>query len=81
MDKCRHILTRGDKTIGQVVTDMIHIEDNPTLVFEWIILENGQEIPAPEATVVLDPHHLHRGSFGDANYLYDLSVADPRKLT
>ena len=81
MDKCRHILTRGNKTIGQVVTDMIHIGGSPVLVFEWIILESGPEIPAPGATVALDPHHLRRRKFEAANYHYNLPVADPRKMT
>lgn len=81
MDKCWHLLTRNGKTIGHAITDMIHIDGNPALVFCWSVLSDGEQIPAPDSIALLDRRFLHHGQFGHANCMYALPIADPRKLT
>lgn len=74
----RHILTRGEWTVGHFETDMIFVDGVPTLVFEWETTPDGE---SPVATAQLDPKYLHKFEFGSADYLYEFPVEDPRPLS
>jgi hypothetical protein len=62
---------------GEVMfnSDLIFLAGIPIVVFVWERRPHGDY---PAVTVTLDPKHLHKTDFSDAEYIYELSVEDPR---
>ena len=79
--KVWHTVIRAGVNVGHFKSDLIFENGIPTVVFEWMQTPDG-EIPA--TTVSLDPARLHKfGGPGwkDLDYLYELPVEDPRRLS
>ena len=62
---------------GEVMfnSDLIFLAGTPTVVLEWERRSFGDY---PAVTVTLDPRYLHKADWPDADYLYTLSIEDPR---
>ena len=58
--------------------DLIFLAGTPTVVLEWEQRSFGDY---PAVTVTLDPMYLHKTDWLDAEYLYELSIEDPRNST
>jgi hypothetical protein len=70
-------MTRAGKSVGHFNSDLIFVDDVPMIVVEWEITPQGD---LPSVTIRLDPKYLHKLGWEDAEYLYEFSVEDPRKL-
>jgi hypothetical protein len=65
---------------GEVMfnSDLIFLAGVPIVVLEWEQRSFGDY---PAVTVTLDPMYLHKTDWSDAEYLYELSIEDPRGST
>ena len=72
--KVRHP-TMHDGKVCHVNSDLIFLAGIPTVVFVWEQRPHGD---CPAVTVTLDPAYLHKINWPEAEYLYELSVEDPR---
>ena len=72
--KVRHPTMRDGK-VCHVNSDLIFLAEIPTVVFVWEQRPHGD---CPAVTVTLDPAYLHKINWPEAEYLYELSVEDPR---
>jgi hypothetical protein len=65
---------------GEVMfnSDLIFLAGTPIVVLEWEQRSFGDY---PAVTATLDPTHLHKTDWPDADYLYQLSIEDPRSST
>jgi len=70
--KVRHPLMSGGGSVGYVNSDLISLAGIPIVVLAW---EDGGY---PAVTVSLDPRYLHQVNWPEAQYLYELSIKDPR---
>jgi hypothetical protein len=55
--------------------DLIFVGNVPTVVLEWDVRPDGDR---PAITVPLKPEYLHKMQVGDAGYMYELAIVDPR---
>ena len=76
--KVHRPLIRGNANVGHFVSDLIFVGREPAAVLEWEARPNGEEVPV--VFVKLDPKRLHEFQFGEADYLYELPIEDPRPL-
>ena len=72
--KVRHPTMRDGK-VCHVNSDLIFLARVPTVVLVWEQRPHGD---CPAVTVTLDPAYLHKIIWPEAEYLYELSVEDPR---
>lgn len=73
----RHTLKRAGKNVGHFNSDLIFVDQVPTIVIEWTIRPDGD---LPAVTVPLDPAHLRKLDWPEAEYAYVLAVEDPRRF-
>lgn len=57
--------------------DLIFVGSIPTVVVEWSVFPDGDR---PAATIPLDPQFLHHLGWESAEYMYEHTVDDPRRL-
>ena len=73
--KVRHPLMNGGGNVGYVNSDLIFLAGIPIVVLAW---EDRPFGDYPAVTVSLDPRYLHQINWPEAQYLYELSIEDPR---
>ena len=73
--KVRHPTMGDGKVQCYVNSDLIFLERVPVAVLVW---EQRPDGDYPAVTVTLDPAYLHKINWPEAEYLYELSVEDPR---
>ncbi len=73
--KVRHPLMSGGGNVGYVNSDLISLAGIPIVVLAW---EDRSFGDYPAVTVSLDPRYLHQINWPEAQYLYELSIEDPR---
>jgi hypothetical protein len=73
----RHTLRRAGTNLGHFNSDLIFVGPVPTIVLEWMV---GSEGDIPAVAIPLDPTHLHKIGWKDAEYMYELEVEDPRRF-
>ena len=71
----RHPMLSGGKVLGHFNSDLIFLAGVPIVVLVWEQRPHGDY---PAVTVTLDPAYLHKVNWPEANYLYELSIEDPR---
>jgi len=72
-EKVWHALVSNGVTLGFFATDLVYVGEVPTLVLEW-----AGDLPAPGATVPLDPRFLHQINWPQAKWMYEWPIDDPR---
>ncbi|NOS67932.1 MAG: hypothetical protein HOO67_06265 [Candidatus Peribacteraceae bacterium] len=61
---------------GHHVSDLVYIEDEPHVVLEWKIFQDGSE--TPNVAIRLDPKYLHPlKGFPGEDYLYEQQLYWP----
>ena len=73
--KVRHPTMGDGKVQCHVNSDLIFLGGVPVVVLVWEQLPDGDY---PAVTVTLDPAYLHKINWPEAQYLYELSIEDPR---
>ncbi len=73
--KVRYPLMSGGGNVGYVNSGLIFLAGIPIIVLAWEERPFGDY---PAVTVSLDPRYLHRINWPEAEYLYELSIEDPR---
>jgi hypothetical protein len=78
LNRVEHKLTRDDRDVGQVVSDLVYVDGQPYV----LIGLDESFLGGPVGRVALDPQHLRRldPAGPNAEYEYTLAVADPRRL-
>jgi hypothetical protein len=71
------VRVRIAQAIGEVMfnTGLIFCAGVPIAVLPWERSPHGE---SRAVTVPLDPQHLHKTDWPEAEYLYELSIEDPR---
>lgn len=72
-EKVWHTLVANGVTLGFYATDLVYVDDVPTLVLEWT-----GNAPSPGATVPLDPQYLQQINWPQAKWMYEFPIDDPR---
>lgn len=75
--KVRHRLMCGGKISDYVNSDLIALAGIPTVVLMWHQRPQGDY---PAATVTLNPGYLHKISWPEAEYLYELPIENARSV-
>ena len=73
--KVRHPTMGDGKVQCHVNSDLIFLGSVPVAVLVW---EQRPDGDYPAVTVTLDPAYLHKINWPEAEYLYELSIEDPR---
>lgn len=68
---------RGVTAYHHAASDLVWVAGVPTVVVQWAVRPDGD---LPSVTVPLDPQHLHKLNWPQAEYMYEFAIQDPRAL-